>query len=109
MDLKAYYRRINEVERRIEEEYPVLRSLPTASGAGGGRLTETTRAIAARMIANGQAELVSPDEAQAFRTAAAEAARREAERRRASQIQFNVVTEETLRELTRPAKGRKGD
>ena len=108
MDLKAYYRRIREAEAAIEDEFPVVKSLTTESGGRAGKLTETPRAVAARMVVNGVAELASAEEAESFRQAAKEAQQREEERRRAAQIQFNVVTEDDLRAMMRGSgRGRK--
>lgn len=108
MDLKAYYRRIREAEAAIEDEFPVVKSLPTEAGGRAGRLTETPRSVAARMLVNGVAELASDEEKQAFRKAAKQAQERAEESRRAAQIQFNVVSESDLRAMMRGSgRGRK--
>ena len=108
MDLKAYYRRIRETEASFEDEFPVVKSLATESGGREGRLTETTRAVAARMLADGVAVLASAVEAAAHRKAAAAAKRAEEERRRAAQVQFAVLSEADLRALTQGGpRGRK--
>ena len=78
MDLKAYYRRIRETEASFEDEFPVVKSLATESGGCAGRLTETTRAVAALE----RSELV--------------------------QLQFAVLSEADLRALTQGGpRGRK--
>ncbi|HSH14405.1 MAG TPA: hypothetical protein VLD18_00125, partial [Verrucomicrobiae bacterium] len=69
MDLKGYYRKIREAEARLGEEFPILRSLATEEGGKAGRLVEVTRAVAARMIVDGIAEVAGTDEATEFRSA----------------------------------------
>ncbi|MCB9385098.1 MAG: hypothetical protein H6509_10810 [Bryobacterales bacterium] len=107
MDLRRYYGKIREIEAGIEDEFPVVKSLPTETGGKGGRLTETSRAVAARMIVDGVAELASAEEAAELRGAADEARAREEERQRAEQVQFHVLSENDLRALMKSGgKGR---
>ncbi|MBI1356545.1 MAG: hypothetical protein GC160_19560 [Acidobacteria bacterium] len=107
MDLKAYYRRIREIEASFEDDFPVVRSLPTESGGQGGRLVETSRSVAARMIVDGVAELADPSEAKALKRQALDAQRQEQERRKAAQVQFAVLSEADLRALTQSGGKRK--
>jgi hypothetical protein len=108
MDLRAYYRKIRGVEASIEVEFPVIRSLATDDGGNAGQLTEVSRAIAARMITDGIAELATAEEAREFRTRAEEARAQEEQRRRAAEIQFTILSEADLRTLQGAAKkGRK--
>jgi hypothetical protein len=53
------------------------------------------------------AEIASPEEAEEFRQSRDEARKAEQERRRSSQIQFNVITDAELRSLTRGGRPRK--
>jgi hypothetical protein len=99
MDLKKYYRKIREVEAAIDEEFPVVKSLPTEAGGRAGRLTETTKHVAARMVVDGVAELASSEEAAEFRRLAEEIRRKEEERRRGEQVQFHVLSETDLRSM----------
>ena len=75
MDLRAYYRRVREVEATITDEHPVLVSLATPEGGREGVRTEVSKPNAARMIAEGRARLATAEEAQEFLET-----RREAER-----------------------------
>jgi hypothetical protein len=107
MDLKGYYRKILEAEARLEEEFPILRSLATEEGGKAGRLVEVTRAVAARMIVDGIAELAGVEEAAEYRAESVRAREHEQERRRAEQIQFTILAErdiESLRKATRNAR-----
>jgi len=104
MDLRAYYQKLREVEKGIEGEFVVIRSLVTPDGGVAGRLTEVSRPVAARMIVDGLAELAGPQEAEGYRKRAAEEHRLEQERRASTQFQFAVVPEAELRALRRPAR-----
>ena len=73
MDLRNYYSTIRRIEDEIREEWAVIT-------AGGARV-EVPRGVAARMIAEGKAELASAEEAAKFR-AEAEARWRAAQRGR---------------------------
>ena len=107
MDLRAYYRKIRETEASLTEEFPVVRSVATEAGGMGGRLVETTRSLAARLIVEGSAELATLEEAEGLRRQAAEAQQREQERREAAQVQFTVISQDDLRALARSSGGRR--
>ncbi len=66
MDLRAYYRKIREVESTLNEPYVVLVSVATSDGGKAGIRTEVTRHIAARLIAEGKARLATHEEALSF-------------------------------------------
>ncbi len=109
MDLRAYYRRIREVERSLDDEYPVVKSLATEDGGKDGRLVEVSRAVAARMITDGIAKKASAKESQTLRVRVAEAREKEEKRRRAELVQFTVISEADLRALQQPDRSdRKG-
>ncbi len=108
MDLKNYYRKIRELEATLEDEFPVVRSLATEAGGQSGRLTETTRPVAARMVIDGVAEIASAEETAEFRRIAEANRLQEEERRRGEQVQFHVLSESDLRSLLKAGpKGRK--
>lgn len=99
MDLKEFYKTIREVERGIEEAFPLIVSLSTTNGGRAGVITEVTRYAAARAIVEGHARLASPEEAGAYRA--------EAERRRLAiqeeeakhKLSVTVISEADLREI----------
>lgn len=62
MDLRNYYSTIRRIERVITEESVVMVSPE-------GVMTEVPRGVAARMIAEGKAELASAEGAAEFRAA----------------------------------------
>jgi hypothetical protein len=104
MDLRAYYRKMREIEASIAEEFPVIKSVATEDGGNAGQLAEVTRAIAARMVNDGIAELASVDEVREFRRRAEEARAREEQRRRAAEIQFAILSEADFRTLQGAAR-----
>jgi hypothetical protein len=108
MDLKAYYRKIKGVADSIEEEFPIVRSLAREDGGKAGRLVEVSRALAARMVADGVAELAGAEESTSFRAQVEQARMKEEQRRRAAEIQFTILSEADLRALQGAARrGRK--
>lgn len=59
MDLRGYYEKIRAVEAEIRERDAVI--------VCGGKMSEAPRAVAARLIAEGKAELASEEMAAKFR------------------------------------------
>ncbi len=74
----AYYEKIRKIEAVIDAVFAVVTSRATPDGGRGGVKTELPRAVAARLIADGKADLANPEEAAQFR-AAAEAKWKEAQ------------------------------
>ena len=109
MDLRVYYRKLRELERELTEEFVVVKSLVTPDGGVAGRLTEVSRALAARMLTDGVAELASGGETSVFRQKLAEEKKQEDQKRASAKIQFTVLTETDLRALQRGAQGNSKD
>lgn len=108
MDLRAFYRRLREVEATIAEEYPIVVSRETPDGGRGGVRSEVRREVAARLIVEGRARLATAEEAAEFREQAADAKRLAEQQAAASRVQLTVVSEAELRALKsalRPVKG----
>ena len=105
MDLRGYYRKLRDIERNLLDDYVVIRSLATADGGVAGRLTEVAKDVAAKMLADGLAELAAQDEVETFRRELAEQKKREDQKRTAAQIQFTVLSEADLRALQKGPKG----
>jgi hypothetical protein len=57
MDLREYYRKIWEVEAGLGEPYVTVVSRKTPEGGRKGLKTVVTRAVAARLIVDGKADL----------------------------------------------------
>lgn len=67
MDLRAYYEKIGRIETLIDTAFAVVISRAMPDGGRGGVKTELPRGMAARLIADGKADLASPEEAAQFR------------------------------------------
>lgn len=73
MDLRAYYKKVREAEATLTEEHMIMVSFATSEGGKPGVRTEASRAIAARLIAEGCARVATEEEARDFREAHYEA------------------------------------
>jgi hypothetical protein len=78
MDLLAYYEKIRKIEALIEAGFAVVNSRATPDGGRAGVKTELPRAMAARLIADGKADLATPEETAQYQ-AQAEAKWKEAQ------------------------------
>lgn len=67
MDLQAYYEKIGKIEALIDTVFAVVISRAMPDGGQAGVKTELPRGIAARLIAEGKADLASPEDAEQFR------------------------------------------
>lgn len=66
MDLRVYYRKVREVMEAIAGEFAVIVSRETPDGGKPGVMSETSRAIAARLVVDGRARLATKEEAAEF-------------------------------------------
>src|SRR5213594_2823387 len=105
MDLRAYYRKLREIEKGLSGDFVVVKSLASADGGVAGRLTEVAKGVAAKMVTDGVAELAGGDETDAFRKQLAEEHQREEQKRASAQIHFTVLTDSDLRALQRSGGG----
>ncbi len=67
MDLRLYYQKLRKIESEIKDEFPVVISRETTDGGKPGLKTQVARVLAARLIADGKADLASAEEAAQFR------------------------------------------
>lgn len=91
MDLKAYFKKVREIENTIPTAYVVIASHETSDGGKTGTFTEVSKGLAARMIAEGRGWLASDEESAAFRAAGAEAKREAEALEVAKQMHFTLV------------------
>ena len=66
MDLRAYYRKVREVESALPAPFVVVMSQETSDGGKPGVMSEVARLAAARQIAEGRARLATEEEAAGF-------------------------------------------
>ena len=67
MDLRSYYKKVQEAEATIKTDEVVLVSLATCEGGKEGVLTEAPRNVAAKLIAEMRARIATASEAREFR------------------------------------------
>ncbi len=102
MDLRAYYKRIREVEDSIPTEFVVVVGLDTPDGGKAGTRAEVAKPVAAKLIAEGRSRLASAEETEEYQELQAES-RRAAEAFAASQrMQVTIVPSTEIRH--RPTK-----
>jgi hypothetical protein len=92
MDLKGYFQKIRDVEAKIDAVFPVVVSLATPDGGAAGVLTEVTRALAAKMVAEGLVKLASTEQAKVFRETTDKAKRVAEEVAAAAKLTFSVIS-----------------
>lgn len=99
MDLRQYFRKLEEIEGAMVDAYQVVVSLETADGGKPGMISEVTRTNAAKLLVEGRATLASEEQKQQF--AAAQKAAREAaqEVEMARRLQVTIVSEADLARL----------
>ncbi len=104
MDVKQYYRKINEIEAAITEQFPIVVSLDTSDGGRAGLLCEVPRAIAAKMIVEARAALASESDKQQYidqqLTAKKAAEKAELSRR----LQIAIISDTDLKALSMSRK-----
>ena len=94
MDLRAYYRKVREVEASIAEDHVVVVSLATPEGGKAGVRTEVPKGIAAKLVAEGRARLASQEEGEEFRAANRQAKERFEQEEAARRMQVVVIPAE---------------
>jgi hypothetical protein len=91
MDLRAYYKKIRDVESTISVPFVVVVSEETPDGGKTGRCAEASKPVAAKLIAEGRARLASEEDSKQYYESQAEG-RREAEAVAAAQrMQVTLV------------------
>ena len=91
MDLKAYYKKIRDMERDLPTPSVVIASLGTPDGGMAGVVTEVPTAIGARMMIDGIARIATGDEIARFHKKNEEARQAAEQMAAASKLQFVVV------------------
>jgi hypothetical protein len=97
MDLRAYYKKLREVERQMDGGDVVIVSLATDEGGKDGVRTEAPREVAARQVAEGRARVATAEEAEAFHQSRRAAREKIDQDETARRIQVMVVPSSELR------------
>jgi hypothetical protein len=107
MDLRVYYQKIRDWEKKIGAEFTVVKSRETADGGKAGTLTEVPQHIAAKLLVDGVADLAQPEELEKFRAEQMKAVREAAERAATvAAMQLTVVPKQELDALRAAKKSR---
>jgi hypothetical protein len=97
MDVRAYYRKIRETEELLNGDHFVVVSLDTPEGGRAGVRTETSRAVAAKLIAEGRARVASDEESLEFHESRREDRERLEAELAARRMQVMVIPHHDLR------------
>jgi hypothetical protein len=66
MDLKQYFKKINDTEETINEQYPLIVSLETTDGGKAGAVVEVSRREAAKALVENRAVLANEQQQKAY-------------------------------------------
>ena len=99
MDMRVYYRKVQEQEQQITEAWPVVKSVETQDGGKPGILTEVSKRNAAILITEGKAQLASAEETQEFRQQAKNAKLAADRDDAARRVQMSLVSTSELEAL----------
>jgi hypothetical protein len=91
MDLKAYYKKVREVESGLSHPFVVVVSVETQDGGKAGVMTEVATLTAAKHIAEGRARVATAEESAVFHSRNQEAKQAADDAVAASRMQFVVV------------------
>ncbi len=113
MDLKAYYRRVREIEASLPEGDVLVASLATPDGGKAGVLTELNRFDAAKLMADGRARSATPEEISSYKQEQQKALQTRTEADLRNLVQLRLVNAGEFRVVQEPStsmrRGSKGD
>lgn len=99
-----YFQKLEATERELVTPHVFVVSEATPDGGKAGVISEVSRSVAARLIAEGRARLATDSQEQDYR-AAKERARAAIEQERlANRVQVTVLSENELRSLRGPQR-----
>src|ERR1700676_3108944 len=75
VDLRLYFQKIRTIEASIPGLHAAVISLETSDGGRAGQISEVSRAVAAKLVAQGKVRLADEQEAEDFKSFTREARR----------------------------------
>ena len=93
MDLRQYFQKIRTIEATIPGEHVVVVSMETPDGGRDGQLSEVSRSLAAKLVAQGKARLAEEPEVEEFRSAVRETKKAADELSMKDHVQLSVLPE----------------
>ena len=106
MDLKVYYKKIREVIETIPADFAVLVSCETPDGGKPGVMSEAQRALAAKMIVEGRAQLATAEQCADFRRLESESRAKGQRDAAMSRVQVAVLSELDIEALKTVRSGK---
>jgi len=107
MDLRAYYRKIRELEATLKDTDVVVVSLATPDGGQEGTQTEVARRVACQLVVEGKARFATPEEGAAYRESVRHAHREAQAIAEAKRMQIGVLSEQDITSLRQAMKSLK--
>jgi hypothetical protein len=104
MDLRLFFKKLDETEQMIETDHLVITSLATPDGGKEGVTREVTRKVAARLIVEGRARRATDSECAQYRTAVERAVTAAEQERLANKVQVTVVADPDGRGIRNPSR-----
>ena len=104
MDIRGYFQKVEETEATIGTPYVFIVSEPTPDGGKAGVVSEVSRAVAARLIAEGRARLASDAQEREYRAAKDRARSVLEQERLANRVQVTVLSDNELRSIRTPPR-----
>jgi hypothetical protein len=91
MDLRAYYKKVREIENTLSRPFAVVVSVETPDGGKAGVLTEVATLTAAKHMAEGRARAATTEESNGFHARNQEAKQAADNAASVNRMQFVVV------------------
>jgi len=101
MDLRIYYRKVEEAEKAIQGPDALVVSIATPDGGREGVISQVPRGIAAKLLVEGRARLADESESEAFHREAEELRQRALEASAIERIQVQLVTHDAATKVER--------
>ena len=105
MDVRQYYRKLNETEAGLTDKYPVVVSLETSDGGRAGVTSEVSRQIAAKLLLEGRAVLASAAEKELYFEQQVLAKKIAKKAELARRVQVAIIADPDLKDSVSPKSG----
>jgi hypothetical protein len=99
MDLRQYFQKIRTIAATIPGEHAVVVSLETQDGGREGQFSEVSRAIAAKLVAEGKGRLANEQETKEFKATIRQAKKAADELSMRDRVQLSVLNEADVKLL----------
>ncbi len=97
MDLKQYFKKIQDSELTITDDYPLIASLETSDGGRAGIVVEVSKREAAKAIVENRAVLANEEQRKAYRQREAQLKKAAEKADLARRLQFAIISDSELK------------